>query len=176
MKEAADLKALFANFERSAFRLETLDRYTVPAEEEALIAFKAGRPTPPRTINTEPWLRVVNDATQAGKHISRVHIIGTPHTDYIRFELDAYAANVEVGEDIRIGHRSDVPAELLVMPDFWLFDDRTVAVMRYDEAGGFLGAEDATADMLHSARAVREMAVRTSVDYRDYMAGDAAVG
>ena len=158
MKEAADLKALFANFERSAFRLETLDRYTVPAEEEALTAFKAGRPTPPRTINTANLgCGVVNDATQAGKHISRVHIIGTPHTDYIRFELDAYAANVEVGEDIRIGHRSEAPR-------LSCWSSRTSGCSTTTPSpscattrrAGFLGAEDATARCSRLPGQIRE--------------------
>ncbi|MGH3489477.1 MAG: DUF6879 family protein [Actinopolymorphaceae bacterium] len=171
----ADLNTLFATFDRSAFRLETLDGYTVPSEDAAFAAFKAGEPMPERTIDTNPWLQIVHHATQAGKHMSRVHVISRPHTDYIRYELDAYAANVAAGEDIRIIERSWGAHSLSSSPDFWLFDDTTVAVMQYDDEGRFLGAVD-DSDRLDIYRARVEVARACSVDYGDYMTGAAAVG
>ena len=167
-----DLGELLASFERAAFRLETLDRYTVPSEDAAFAAFKAGQPLE-RSIDRTPWLRIVHDATADGKRMSRVHLLSQPHSDYVEFELDAYAANVDAGEDIRIGGRAR-HLDLVGRGDFWIFDDRTVAVMRYDDDGRFLGAFDDSHNLAAYQR-IRDRAVAVSVPYRDYMAGTAAV-
>jgi len=39
-----DFSRLLASFEHTAFRLEALDRYTVPSEEEPLRTFLANEP------------------------------------------------------------------------------------------------------------------------------------
>lgn len=160
---------LFDTFERSCFRLEALDAYDVPQDTKRLAQFLAGETMDPRTVETNPWLQRVQRTTGEGRSMARVHAVGRPLTDYIRYELDCYAENVAAGEHVLIADRGlhdDALAHLDV--DFWLFDDRFVAVMRYGEGGRFLGAED-DSDHLDHYRALRDQAVAAAVPYRQFM-------
>lgn len=141
-----DLGTLFETFKRRAFRLEAKDDYRVPGEEEDLAAFLEGRELPVRTPETSEWLRLVARATEAGREIVRVRLVGKPLTDYTRFELAAYPENVAAGEEVRVAARETLPHEVGNGwdEDFWLFDDETVAVLRYDAEGQFVGVDEGT--------------------------------
>ncbi|MBM7784904.1 DUF6879 family protein [Tenggerimyces flavus] len=163
------LSDLFDSFERSAFRLEALDAYDVPQDTERLAQFLAGEPMSPRTVETSPWLQRVQKTVAEGRSMSRVHAVSRPLTDYIRYELASYAGNVAAGEHVLIadrGQHDDGLADL--SDDFWLFDDATVALMRYDADGTFLGAEDDTDRLVHY-RAIRDRAVAAAVPYKHFM-------
>lgn len=137
--QSTDLAGAFSRFERSAFRLETLDRYTVPDEAEPYRRFLADEPQDPAW--REPWAGYVREQVIAGKSMTRVRVLDEPLTDYLRFELTAgYPANVEAGEDIRVLRRTAHPGLDIVEMDFWLFDDREIALMNYGPAGEFHGA------------------------------------
>jgi len=135
---------LFTSFTRDAFRLETLDHYSVYDEMERFQRFLAGDPPFSReeSQRLRPWLGEVEAITAAGKRMHRVHVVCEPLSDYLRFELTwGYPHNAEAGEEIfilRVGPDSwpDLPRH-----DFWLFDGETVARMHYDSEGHFLGAE-----------------------------------
>src|SRR5690242_16265516 len=73
-------------FERDAFRLETLDYYQSPESEDALAAFIAGQPQPPE-YQRSSWVDTVRAATTAGKRIYRVHVLARPLSTYLQFEL-----------------------------------------------------------------------------------------
>jgi hypothetical protein len=166
----ADLEAAFGSFRQSAFRLEVLDRYSVPSEAEPFRRFLAGEPQDPAW--REPYMEFVRAALRDGKQMARVHAVREPLSDYLEFELTCgYPANVAAGEDVRILRRTSWPHLRLPDHDYWLFDDRIAAVMIYDEDGNFLGA-DVTSDpeMVARYRRARDLAVQHSVPLADYLA------
>jgi hypothetical protein len=143
---AADFAACFDQFHRTAFRLETLQRYAVSTEDERLRAFREGLPRPERSVRTSDWLRRVALTTAAGKAWSRVHLIRVPLSEYLRYQLIGYVESASAGEEIRLASYDPAMAEL---GDFWLFDadtpDAFAVLMRYDD-GGHVQGFDAVGD------------------------------
>jgi uncharacterized protein DUF6879 len=164
----ADLGELLSSFQRSAFRLETLDRYTIPGEEAWLEAFRRDGSIPDLTPETYPWLKLVADATAAGRTVQRIHIVGQPPSEYVRWELGMYRLLAAAGEDVRIADRARHPELGDLGSDFWLFDDTMVAVMRYDRKGRYLGAE--VADDAAPYLAQRDLALSRSVGLGAFLA------
>lgn len=159
---------MLRNVERSVFRLETLSRYTAPGEVELLRAFREGRPMPLRSIDTDPWLRMVADSVQKGRRWSRVHVLERPLSDYLQFEILGYQGNVAAGEDVRIADRTAHPGVLdHLRQDFWVLDDDIVVVVRYDEIGRRIDME-ATTDVDPFLEA-RSLALTRSVPLLDYL-------
>lgn len=132
---------VFDQFRVSAFRLETLQRYSVSAEDARMRAFREGTPRPERSVRTSPWLRRIALTTAAGKSWSRVHVIQEPLSEYLRYELIGYVEAMAVGEEIRLAS----PPEGRALVDFWLFDAGTpgafAVLMCYDDNGVILGYE-----------------------------------
>lgn len=161
---------LFTAFERSAFRLETLPQYLVEDEADEFADFQAGRPLPRRTPENDEWLRMIAEDTAAGKRWYRVHVVEQPLTAYLRYELACYPDSVAAGEEIWIAER-DAHPELAALghEDFWLFDDRIVVLMRYDEEGHWLGAEHAPAAQLDEYRRRRDLALEHAISLHDYL-------
>lgn len=167
--EINDFVQLFDRFEHSAFRLETLDRYTVEEEEKELTRFVGGEPLP-HDPNSE-WCGFLKDAAAEGKQVSRVHKLPRRLTPYLRFELEwCYPYSAEAGEEIGLllpDAREEVRA--LASEDFWLFDDRQVVAMLYDRDGAFVGVEDRSA-RLDEYRQIRDAVTANAVPLRDYLA------
>jgi len=135
-----DFAKLFRNFTRSAFRLETLDVYSVPEEKDSYQRFLRGE-APPASHNEE-WCGLIRENIEAGKTMERVHIVPSPLPPYLKFEIDwGYVHGIAAGEKVQLLERTQLPEEMSAMKDFWLFDDDTLVLMRYDEEGRFLGAE-----------------------------------
>jgi hypothetical protein len=158
---SADLAACFDLFQASAFRLETLRTYSVPAEAESLRAFRLGLPLPERSVRTSPWLARINQTTAAGKSWSRIRVTGNPLTEYERYQMHCYPDSARAGEVIWVAP-AHMPAG-----DFWLFDEDKepfAAVMAYDENGAYLGSE-VTADpsVIDRCRERRRFAQRYAV-------------
>jgi hypothetical protein len=149
---------VFDQFRVSAFRLETLQRYSVSAEDARMRAFREETPRPERSVRTSPWLRRIALTTVAGKSWSRVHVIEEPLSDYLRYELVGYVESAAVGEEIRLAY----PLEGRVLADFWLFDAGTPGVfavlMHYNDDGAPLGYErvDNPADLV-ALDAIRDL-------------------
>jgi hypothetical protein len=165
--------SLFEEFGHTAYRLETLQQYRVDYEEEPFRDFVAGRDRYTHPSH-QGWVDLVASATRAGKHMSRVHVVLEPLTQYMQFELSwPYRDNVEAGEDIRILPLAEGAAwpEELTRQDYWLFDSSHAAVMRYDEEGRFEGA-----DLVNPPEAIveynrmRDLAWHLSVPYEQYVA------
>ncbi|MEU1814000.1 DUF6879 family protein [Streptomyces roseifaciens] len=155
---------LFETFERTAFRLETLDEYDIEEEREEFAQFLAGGDMGPEWADN-PWVRSMTDK---GKRVSRVHVLRSPLTDYLRYELSAYPGNIKAGEEIGIIDLSEQTVAGLPDHDFWLFDDRDVYRMHYTEAGTFVGAELLPADRLPEYRAYRDRVVAVAVPFASY--------
>lgn len=130
---------LFTSFERTADKLETRDRYSSPTEDEAVRQFLAGEPLDLSWLDR--WFGMVRSATAAGKQFSRVRVVTEPLSDYKRFEMAVCPRTVEAGEDIRYLPRPQATALGLPARDFWLFDNKRLALLHFDDDDRFLGAE-----------------------------------
>jgi hypothetical protein len=172
---AAGLGACFEVFTASAFRLETLSSYAVPAEDEGLRAFRLGLPRPERSVRTSPWLRRIAETTAAGKSWRRVRVLGRPLSEYECYQLIGYQESAAAGEVIRIADQSACPSLAALARDFWLFDAGTAgafaAVMNYDHAGAYLGAAVTTEPaVIMACITARNLAQQHSVPLGAYLA------
>ncbi|MCM2390088.1 DUF6879 family protein [Streptomyces albipurpureus] len=131
---------LFDTFDREAFRLETLDDYSKSGNVDAYHAFLAGEPQPDGY--NAGWVEELRSHTDQGKRVYRVHILRRPLTDYLKFELGwGYRKNMTGGEEFFILDVTDKANPSEGVPDFWVFDSDSVAVMNYDGTGRYLGSE-----------------------------------
>lgn len=176
-----EFDAWFDQFERSTFRLETLQRYAVPEEDERLRAFREGTPRPERSVRTSPWLRRIAGTTAAGKMWRRVHVVQHPLSEYLRYETVGYVESAAAGEEIGIADRAAHPDLATLGPDFWLFDaesDHAFAIlMHYDQDGHLLDFEH-TIDpgTLERCRAQRDLALLHAVGLNTYLATKRTTG
>jgi hypothetical protein len=140
---------VFDAFRSSAFRLLTRYWYLDEEETEDYQAFLSGTYQPVRSYRTDPWLARVAQTTAAGRQWQRVHVIRQPLSDYMRFELGEYRANVEAGEDVRLADRDQYPELADLTEDFWLFDADTTephaVLLRYNDEGRMIGYERTSA-------------------------------
>ncbi|WP_328955168.1 DUF6879 family protein [Kitasatospora purpeofusca] len=160
----------FSTFEYSAFRLETLDDYSQSGGVDAYHAFLAGEEQPAE-YRGAGWVATVAEATSSGKRMYRVHILARPLTDYLRFELAwGYHRNMAAGEEFFILDTTDQENPIPQAPDFWLFDDRTVAAMNYDGNGKYLGADFLDTSRLPEFRTYRDTAMAQAVPFTEWWA------
>ncbi|MGW6705433.1 DUF6879 family protein [Streptomyces sp. NPDC054956] len=135
MASSSTLAELFERFQHEAFRLETFDDYSDSGNVDAYRAFQAGQEQP-EGYNAG-WIEELRGLAHEGKRVYRVHVLKRPLTEYLRFELGwGYRTNMTGGEEFFILDVTDAPNPLEAAPDFWLFDSKDTAVMRYDDAGG----------------------------------------
>lgn len=137
----ADLLTAYSRAQQRIFRLETLQEYRGSGEDDALGAFRAGRPPVPSQGKAE-YVAMVRDAVRRGCSVQRVHIVQEPLSVYCQWELThSYVPNAQAGERIGIipfaGTRW--PASL-PRRDFWLLDD-TMFWLLYSDDGRWLGVE-----------------------------------
>jgi hypothetical protein len=164
---------LFSTFRVTAFRLETRQQYLVEAEADLLRAFREGRPAPPSPAMDE-WLALIRANTGAGKRMYRVHVLEQPLTDYVRWELSTYSANIAAGEEIFTADRDSHPELAPLYEDFWLFDDRDLVVMSYEDDGRWLGVDLRPTSELDHYRQMRDAALRHGVPLAEYLASHAS--
>ncbi|MFD9569759.1 DUF6879 family protein [Streptomyces sp. NPDC059982] len=133
---------LFNSFERDAFHLELRDEYGSPTEDSAYTRWQRGEPDDYAWLG--PWKKLMQRVTGEGKSVRRVRVVSEPHSRYVGWEHSLTAMNIEVGEDIRWLPRHLVP-EGVTYPlggnDWWLYDDRLLAVGHFDDEGRVLGSE-----------------------------------
>jgi uncharacterized protein DUF6879 len=165
---AADLGRLFDKFRLTAFRLETLPAYNLPAEAKRLTAFRDGRSLPERSPRTNSYLADI-EKSKGKKSWQRVRVLDEPPTYYERFQLSAtYRESAAAGEDIRILARSLAAG---LDQDWWLFDDKTAALLEYDADFRFVDAKISTSpEMIERCRAQRDRALAESVPLAQYLA------
>jgi hypothetical protein len=169
-----EFNRLFFDFQYTAYRLETLQRYAVSYEQSDYSRFLAGEPCPDVPAISE-WVEgTVVKAVAAGKHMNRVHVVEEPVSDYVRFECAwEYERTVAAGEDVRIipVRQGKWPAGL-PCSDYWLFDSAQLVVMHYANDGAFIAAEmvDDPAKVVR-ANFLRDLAVHQSIPYKDFSRG-----
>lgn len=130
---------MFEDFEHTAFRLEVRSSYAPAYEQESLRKFLAGEPDDLEWM--QGWLQMVRQAAAAGRRFHRVRVVDIPMSDYNRFSHVLAQHNNDAGEDIRYLERSRAQAAGLPEYDYWLFDSRQLALMRFGDDDRFLGTE-----------------------------------
>ncbi|MFD9030107.1 DUF6879 family protein [Streptomyces sp. NPDC059567] len=138
---SAERNRLFESFESDAFHLELRDDYSVPDEDGPYASWLRGEQVDNSYM--EPWLAMVRQVTGAGKTVRRVRVVTEPHSPYIQWEYATTPVNVEAGEQIRWISRAALPSHTLPVGgnDWWLFDDKILAVGHFDKDGRVLGSE-----------------------------------
>ncbi|MEV7595645.1 DUF6879 family protein [Streptomyces sp. NPDC089922] len=164
MLSGEEFGRLFETFERTAFRLETLAVYDVEEEREELERFLAGGDMGP-DWDDNPWVRSM---TNKGKEVSRVHVLRSPLTDYLRYELAAYPGNITAGESIGIIDLAEHDVSGLPDHDFWLFDDRAAYRMHYTSEGAFIGGELVSSGEIAKYQGYRDQALAAAVPFSQY--------
>lgn len=148
-----EITHLFAEFEHTAWRLETRRGYASDRAGTRFQAFVRGIEPAPEPDH--PWNVNVRAKAEQGARFSRVRIVDEPPTDGQRFLMATAAGNVDAGEDIRVLPRAD--AERLQLPDhdLWLFDSRTLVRMHIDHTDTTIGVElvEDPAEVLAACRA-----------------------
>lgn len=161
-----EFERLFEDFERSAWRLETQGVYREDEEREPLRRFLAGEPEDFAWMRD--WFDWTRRITGEGRDIGRVRVLTEPLTDYLRFELAFTPQAVEAGEDIRLLPAKGAREAALPEHDFWIFDDRLVAVLHFGDTG--VSGVDLIDEPAAAARysAARERAVEAAVAFREW--------
>ncbi|MGW8887128.1 DUF6879 family protein [Streptomyces sp. NPDC055749] len=139
---SAQRDELFDSFERSAFHLELRDDYGSPVEDTPYVRWQRGEPDDYAWL--DPWMTLMKRVTAEGKTVRRVRVVTEPHSQYVGWENSLTHLNLAAGEDIRWFPRHQLP-ENLTFPvfgnDWWLFDDRLLAVGHFDIEGRVLGSQ-----------------------------------
>jgi len=161
---------LLNSFEHSAFRLESLDKYTVSSETVEYARFLAGEELPV-SVPSE-WTKLVRKNVAAGKIMQRVHLIPAPLTPYLKYEIYwGYVHSSIAGEEIYLMNRVNAGPDLARMADFWLFDQRMLIFMRYDSDGRFVRPEkEDSAEVLATCREIRDSLVSTALPLKKFLA------
>jgi len=160
--------ALFEGVRSSWFRLETLQAYGVPYEDDE---FRAFLETGHFDRVDDSWQQMIRGHVEAGQDLRRVHVVEEPLSDYLHYEFAAYELNARAGEDIRViptaaGHW---PEGLPRDEDFWIFDDADAWSMEYDSRGRFVAAQRVTDPAkLNQYRQWRDVALTTSMPLAKY--------
>lgn len=160
---------LFCHFEHSAWHLETRRGYASDREDLGFDAFlETGEA--PMDLDSE-WCQTISRQTAAGKYVGRVRVVDNPPTEGQLFLLSYARCNAATGEDVRNLWREDAERVHLPHEDFWIFDSRLVAILRFDDQDVFHDVEIVTepAEVLRYCQ-VRDAAVHASVPHDEFAA------
>ncbi|MEU6925144.1 MULTISPECIES: DUF6879 family protein [unclassified Streptomyces] len=166
---SAERNRLIEDAAHDAFHLELRDEYSVPLEEGPYEKWLGGA-----TDNAfmDSWLSMIRRLTQGGKTVRRVRVVTEPHTPYIRWEHENTPLNEGAGEQIRWLPRHKLPEGLsfpLGGEDWWLFDDKLLAVAHFDSGGRVLGSEviDDPETVAECVR-VRDLLWNSAIQHSEY--------
>jgi hypothetical protein len=165
-----ELGALFDEFTASAFRFETRERYNSEVGRDAFRKYRAGQPDD--YAWHRPWLTRIRRDRAAGKVWQRVRIVSVPPSEYTRYGLAVAQLNIEAGEDIRYLRR-DMAQRLGLRPyDAWLFDQRILVRLHFDDADDTFQHAETVQDTSIVARhnAWRETAWRYAQSREEFLA------
>ncbi|WP_406154963.1 hypothetical protein OG806_02285 [Streptomyces sp. NBC_00882] len=167
---SAERNRLFEAFTADAFHLELRDDYAVSDEDDPYGSWRRGEPVDYSFM--EPWTQLIKRVTGEGRTVRRLRVVTEPHTPYIQWEHAVTSYNEEAGEDIRWLPRHFLPDEL-VFPvggnDWWLFDDRILAVGHFGGDGQVLGSELVEApDVVAQCVRVRDLLWHLATPHREY--------
>lgn len=126
------MRAEFARAEREIFRLEVQQSYAgVPDPDWD--AWQAGKVLVPPTPDEQERYAKIAARDAAGVRQCRVCVVDEPLDQYLHYELAAFQQhNVPAGERILVARRATHPDLDTLTEDFWMVDERFVAIMNYD--------------------------------------------
>ncbi|MEK2495304.1 DUF6879 family protein [Kitasatospora purpeofusca] len=146
----------FSEFGREAFRLEILGEHGSGWPEE---------------YRTGTWSRVVMAARRAGKRMYRVHVLTRPLSPCVEGDLEwGSIRHVPAGEEYYVLDVTEQENPVRAAPDFWLFDDETVAAPRYSSGGEYLGVDFPDGGRVPEFRAYRDTAMAHAVPFAEWWA------
>ncbi|WP_317452049.1 MULTISPECIES: DUF6879 family protein [unclassified Streptomyces] len=159
---------MFEDFSHTVWRLESRRRYRSDEETETYQRFLRGEE--PGWDPDHPWCVARREQSALGKRFGRVRIVDNPPTPGQRYLFDNARHIGEAGEDIRNLWRSEAEALRLPDDDFWLFDSRVIARLRFDDDDVLTGVELIT-DPVEVARAcqVRDAAWHHAVPHETFV-------
>ncbi|MFG2179529.1 DUF6879 family protein [Streptomyces abikoensis] len=163
-------RARFLDFEREAWRLETLPQYLMPQEAQELQAFRSGARVDPARVSNQYTDRLRRQVVE-GRAQGRVHIVTRPLSEYLRFEFSRYyAPHALAGEEIRILDVTGRRNPLEGVQDFWMFDHSEVVLMHYHPDGRQISREVHEGDVAPFIEYQR-IAMEESVPFEEYVKG-----
>ncbi|MEU8560004.1 DUF6879 family protein [Streptomyces cyaneofuscatus] len=134
-----EFEDLFRTFDHSAWRLESRRRF---ASDEATDTYRQFVETGTVDWDREdPYCELIRSQTTQGKRVERVRIVDQPPTTGQLYLLNNAKRNSGLGEDIRNLWRVDAERLRLPSEDFWLFDSRLVAKLRFDDEDHLMDVE-----------------------------------
>jgi hypothetical protein len=163
---AEEFTAMFENYERSAFRMETHQVYTIPREQPTLQKFLAGEDMPEDFGAT--WHTMIRNNIAAGKTMQRVKFVKRPFTDYLRYLMSwGVPTNAAAGEDYRI---LDITDRAIGIPeqDFWIFDESAVVLLNFNPDGTLIDRQFADPADLDKYLHWRDVALPEAVPLGEY--------
>ncbi|MFE3390106.1 DUF6879 family protein [Streptomyces anulatus] len=126
-----EFEGLFRTFSHSAWRLETRRRF---ASDEVTDTYRQFVETGGVDWPVEdPYCELIRSQTSQGRRVERVRIVDHPPTTGQLYLLNNARRNSGLGEDIRNVWRADADRLQLPPEDFWLFDSRLAAKLRFDD-------------------------------------------
>jgi hypothetical protein len=164
-----EFENLFRTFEHTAWRLETRGRY---ASDESTDTYRQFTETGAAHWDPEdPYCDLIRPQTAQGKRVERVRIVDNPPTTGQLYLVDNAKRNSALGEDIRNLRRADAEQLQLPTEDYWLFDSRLVALLRFDDDDELVGVELITepAEVVRYS-VVRDAAWHHAVPYKEFAA------
>lgn len=127
----------FESFSKLAFRVEALPFYASSGGVSEELVYYQKHGTVPSNHNLE-WSSMVKQAVARGARVARLRLVSTPLSEYEKYEIDAgYKSGIMAGEEVRIAD----PTTRMPSHDFWLYDNRIMEEMRYDDLGNFIGSD-----------------------------------
>lgn len=134
-----DFDRAWETAKKEIFRLQLLDTYRVPGEEEEFERYLKGERVIP-SKDFEDWKKQIAESKNKGVRVVNLLVVDEPPSNYIRFSIDTYLMETEKsGQETLIVKREDASPFTKSAIDFWMFDSMTVVPMKYDRVGHFLG-------------------------------------
>ena len=159
----------FAEFIRTAFRLEVQPTYTMPSEQPNVARFLGGELTPPEGHN-KAWHDTIRKNAETGRTMQRVRVVRYPLTDYQRYGFSwSIPGNVAAGEDVRILDATDLTLDFPTF-DFWLFDDTAVVRLNFRPDGTLESVESDDDPDLDQYRQWRDLALSKAMPFNEWNA------
>ncbi|WP_433398088.1 DUF6879 family protein [Streptomyces sp. CA-146814] len=162
-----EFEDLFRTFEHSAWRLETRQRF---ASEEATDTYRQFVETGTVDWDTDdPYCELIRSQTAQGKRVERVRIVDRPPTTGQLYLLNNVKRNSALGEGIRNLWRADAQRLRLPSEDFWLFDSRLAAKLRFDDEDNLVDVELITEPVeIVRYSVIRDAAWHHAVPYEEF--------
>jgi hypothetical protein len=161
-----------ARHTRDLLHVETLDRYAADVEAEDYPRWRDGH-ADHWTADQLAWADHVRDDVADGRAWRRLHLLRTPLTEALQYELDRpYRLCAGAGEQIRILDLVEHPEVegMLRLGDFWAVDGIHVARSHYDADGRMLGVTAAAAETAAAYVVLAESAWQMGTDLHEWWA------